>query len=61
VAFDWSLDLLFPPDIVELKVEPLQTGREALTAGSVSAEKAVDNPRQNVQRPDKTPPISSAL
>ena len=32
VAFDWFLDLLFPPDIVELKVEPLQTGREALTA-----------------------------
>jgi NADH dehydrogenase len=32
VAFDWSLDLLFPPDIVELKVEPLQTGREALAA-----------------------------
>lgn len=26
VAFDWTLDLLFPPDIVELKVEPLQTG-----------------------------------
>jgi NADH dehydrogenase len=22
VAFDWTLDLLFPPDIVELKVEP---------------------------------------
>jgi len=42
VAFDWTLDLLFPPDIVELKVEPLQTGREALTAGSVSAEKPVD-------------------
>ncbi len=42
VAFDWTLDLLFPPDIVELKVEPLQTGQEALTAGSVSAENAVD-------------------
>ena len=42
VAFDWTLDLLFPPDIVELKVEPLQTGREALTAGSVPAERAVD-------------------
>ena len=35
VAFDWTLDLLFPPDIVELKMEPLQTGREALTARSV--------------------------
>ena len=34
VAFDWFLDLLFPPDIVELKVEPLQPGREALTAES---------------------------
>lgn len=34
VAFDWALDLLFPPDIVELKVEPLQTGREAITAAS---------------------------
>lgn len=32
VAFDWLLDLFFPPDIVELKVEPLQTGREALAA-----------------------------
>jgi NADH dehydrogenase len=61
VAFDWTLDLLFPPDIVELKVEPLQTGREALTAGSVSAEKALDNPRQHVRRQDKTPPNSSAL
>lgn len=30
VAFDWFLDFLFPPDIVELKVEPLQTGQEAL-------------------------------
>lgn len=33
VAFDWTLDLLFPPDIVELKVEPRQTGRDARTAG----------------------------
>jgi NADH dehydrogenase len=33
VAFDWALDLLFPPDIVELKVEPLQTGIEAGAAG----------------------------
>ena len=41
VAFDWTLDLLFPPDIVELKVEPLQTGQEALTAGSASAQKPV--------------------
>lgn len=32
VAFDWFLDLIFPPDIVELKVEPLQTGQEALVA-----------------------------
>jgi NADH dehydrogenase len=61
VPFDWTLALLFPPDIVELTVEPLQTGREALTAGSVSAEKAVDDPRQSVQPQDKTPPISSAL
>ncbi len=30
VAVDWFLDLLFPPDIVELKVEPLRTGQEAL-------------------------------
>ncbi|MGH7545017.1 MAG: NAD(P)/FAD-dependent oxidoreductase [Gemmatimonadota bacterium] len=29
VAFDWFLDFIFPPDIVELKVEPLQTGQEA--------------------------------
>lgn len=28
VAFDWTLDLLFPPDIVELKVEPLREDRE---------------------------------
>jgi len=41
VAFDWTLDLLFPPDIVELKVEPLQTGQEALTAGSALAQKPV--------------------
>lgn len=41
VAFDWTLDLLFPPDIVELKVEPLQTGQEALTAGSAPAQKPV--------------------
>ncbi len=34
VAFDWFLDLLFPTDIVELKVEPLQTGREALIGES---------------------------
>ena len=34
VAFDWVLDRLFPPDIVELKVEPLPAGREALTAES---------------------------
>lgn len=34
--------------IVELKVEPLQTSREALTAASVSAEKAVDDLGQNV-------------
>ena len=32
VAFDWFLDFIFPPDIVELKVEPLQTGQEALAA-----------------------------
>jgi NADH dehydrogenase len=38
VAFDWALDLVFPPDIVELKVEPLQTGREALTATALSPE-----------------------
>ena len=31
--------LLFPPDIVELKVEPLQTGREALTAESERVQK----------------------
>ena len=24
VAFDWTLDLLFPPDIVQLKVDPLE-------------------------------------
>ena len=42
VAFDWTLDLLFPPDIVELKVEPLHTGMEALIAGSVPAERTVD-------------------
>jgi len=41
VAFDWTLDLLFPPDIVELKVESLQTGREALTAGWAPAQKPV--------------------
>ncbi len=41
VAFDWTLDLLFPPDIVELKVEPLQTGQEALTAGSAPAQEPV--------------------
>jgi len=41
VAFDWTLDLLFPPDIVELKVEPLQTGQEALSAGSVPGQKPV--------------------
>ena len=29
------------PDIVELKVEPLQTGQEALTAGSAPAQKPV--------------------
>jgi len=39
VAFDWTLDLLFPPDIVELKVEPLQTGQEALTAGSAPVQR----------------------
>jgi NADH dehydrogenase len=28
VAFDWTLDLLFPPDILELNVEPLgQAGK----------------------------------
>ncbi|MDP2605991.1 MAG: FAD-dependent oxidoreductase, partial [Deltaproteobacteria bacterium] len=41
VAFDWTLDLLFPPDIVELKVEPLQTGQEALSAGSAPGRKPV--------------------
>ena len=41
VAFDWTLDLLFPPDIVELKVEPLQTGQEALSAGSEPRQKPV--------------------
>ncbi len=41
VAFDWTLDLLFPPDIVELKVEPLQTGQEAVTAGSAPPQKPV--------------------
>jgi len=34
VAFDWFLDLLFPPDIVELKVDSLQTGWEVPTAES---------------------------
>ncbi len=34
VAFDWFLHLLFPPDIVELKVEPLPAAREELTAES---------------------------
>ena len=38
VALDWSLDLLFPPNIVDLKLEPLQTGREALSAGSARTE-----------------------
>lgn len=32
VAFDWTLDLIFPPDIVELKVEPRPTGTEAREA-----------------------------
>jgi NADH dehydrogenase len=32
VAFDWFLDFIFPPDIVELKVEPLQTGQEVALA-----------------------------
>lgn len=26
VAFDWTLDLLFPPDIVEMKMEPREKG-----------------------------------
>lgn len=38
VALDWFLDLLFPPNIVDLKLEPLQTGREALSAGSARTE-----------------------
>ncbi len=51
VAFDWFLDLLFPPDIVELKVEPLQTGWEALTAESkrmptAKAEDVTTEPRR---------------
>jgi NADH dehydrogenase len=41
VAFDWTLDLFFPPDIVELKVEPLQTGQEALRAGLAPGQKLV--------------------
>jgi NADH dehydrogenase len=28
VAFDWTLDLLFPPDIIELKVEPAREDRD---------------------------------
>ena len=39
VAFDWFLDLFLPPDIIELKVEPFQTGREALTAASMPVER----------------------
>ena len=38
VALDWFLDLLFPPNIVDLKLEPLQTGREALSANSARTE-----------------------
>jgi len=29
VAFDWTLDLLFPPDIIELKVEPTPSDPES--------------------------------
>jgi len=32
VAFDWALDLLFPPDIVELKVEPRGESSDAISA-----------------------------
>ena len=37
VAFDWTLDLIFPRDIVELKVEPLQTGQEVRQASAAGA------------------------
>ena len=37
VAFDWTLDLIFPPDIVELKVEPRPRGAEAREAAPRSA------------------------
>ena len=53
VAFDWFLDLLFPPDIVELKVEPLPAGREALTAESkrVQEPEAKDVTAETSRRP----------
>ena len=57
VAFDWTLDLLFPPDIVELKVEPLQTGREALTPGSVSAEESWTTQDKTSSAPTRRPPF----
>ncbi len=31
VAFDWALDLIFPPDIVEMKVEAREVGITAIT------------------------------
>jgi len=43
VAFDWTLDLLFPPDIVELKVEPAQSEFGVARIASASERSEVTN------------------
>lgn len=49
VAFDWTLDLLFPPDIIELKVEPFAAEDAAL--GSPAARPAPTTTRAAPDRP----------
>jgi NADH dehydrogenase len=44
VAFDWALDLLFPPDIVELKIEPTRGDRSEQPAIASAAPAAPDRP-----------------
>lgn len=47
VAFDWFLDFIFPPDIVELKVEPLQTGQQAAREFAPARERVASGMRKD--------------
>lgn len=51
VIFDWTLDLLFPPDVVQLKLEPPSARDESERSGPTPGRTAVARPEDHGTKP----------